>query len=208
MPNPYTIVDAINQVVETIGEFPMGGTLRPSAQSPADTSSIYWRAETFIDRAIYQVLAQGWPENTERSRPFVAAAGTGHVNMTGFLSAKSSGPDHYRNLVIRLHAGGPKLYDADKRTFDLVANSTVYLDVTVLLAWEDLPVKLADVVIAQAKLAFQRRLQNSQLADQQMQQEYMQAEIRADRNEAAQSDLPFNTRPMIPQPQQGRQQEQ
>jgi len=195
MPNPYTIVDAINQVVETIGEFPMGGTTRPSAGG--DTTSIYWRAETFIDRALYQVLAQGWPENTERARSFTAS-GSGFVTLTNILSIKATGPDHYRTLVIRNNAGTPTVYDADKRTFNLGASATVFLDVTVLLAWEDLPVKLADVVIAQAKLLFQRRLQNSQLADSQMQQEYVQSEMRADRNEASRSDLPPNTQPMFP----------
>jgi hypothetical protein len=196
MPNPYTIVDAINQVVETIGEFPMGGTTRPSAGG--DTTSIYWRAETFIDRAMYQVLAQGWPENTERARAFTAN-GSGLVTVANILSIKATGPDHYRTLVIRNNAGTPTVYDADKRTFNLGASAVVYLDVTVLLTWEDIPVKLADVVVAQAKLLFQRRLQNSQLADSQMQQEYIQSEIRADRNEAKRSDLPPNTQPQFPQ---------
>ena len=36
------IVEAINELVETIGEFPMSGTTVPSALSPADTTSIYY----------------------------------------------------------------------------------------------------------------------------------------------------------------------
>ena len=196
MPNQYTIVDAINQIVETIGEFPMGGSVRPSASG--DTSSIYWRAEQHLDRALQQILAQGWPENTERSRQFTAN-GSGFVTLSNILSIKAAGPDHFRNLVIRNNAGTPTVYDADKRTFNLGASATVFLDCTVLLTFEDLPTKLADVVIGQAKLLFQRRLQNSQLADSQMQQEYVQAEIRADRNEAQRSDLPPNTQPQFPQ---------
>ena len=81
MPNPYTIVDAINQVVETTTKFPWGLPMAPSAiitcaatggsqtgTANADTTSIYARAEQFLDRARYQVLAMGWPEHFQPLR--------------------------------------------------------------------------------------------------------------------------------------------
>lgn len=201
MPNPYTIIDAINQVVETVGEFPT--TIQPSAGS-GDTTSIYARAEQFIDRARYQVLSLGWPENTELSRPFVAASG--RISMTGILSIQAAGPDQYRNLVIRKDNTGPAVYDANTRGF--VTTGTVYLDAVVLLNWDDLPLKLADVVVSKAKLLFQRRIQNGQLPDQQLQQEYIQSEMAVDRNEAKESMLPPNTRQNMPPQASGGQQQQ
>ena len=200
MPNPYTIVDAINQVVETVSEFPT--TTQPSAVG--DTTSIYARAEQFIDRARYQVLSLGWPENTEMSRPFTTASS--YISMTGILSIQAAGPDQYRNLVIRKHNSGPAVYDANLRVF--VTTGTVYLDAVILLNWDDLPLKLADVVVSKAKLLFQRRIQNGQLPDQQLQQEYIQAEMAVDRNEAKESMLPPNTRQNMPPQVQGGQQQQ
>ena len=271
MPNPYTIVDAINQIVETVSEFPTNS--QPSASG--DTTSIYARAETFLDRARYQVLALGWPENTELSRPF-NANWLGQVDVDGIMAAQSGGPDQHRNLVIRSQFGIQRVYDANNRTFVVTDTGTtptaaaswangseyfilalsstsaaqwqavglpvgatpavgqriasyigttavggggtvaafssakkVYLDAVVLLTWSDLPLKLADLVIGKAKLLFQRRIQNGQLPDQQLQQEYMQAEMLADRNIASEKLLPPNTRAsMAPQVQGGQQQQQ
>lgn len=271
MPNPYTIVDAINQIVETVSEFPT--TSQPSVAG--DTTSIYARAETFLDRARYQILALGWPENTELSRPF-NANWLGQVDVDGIMAAQSGGPDQHRNLVIRSQYGIQRVYDANTRTFAVTDTGTiptaaaswtagaeyfilavgtttaaqwqavglpvsatptvgqriasyigalapagngtvaafssakkVYLDAVVILNWSDLPLKLADLVIAKAKLLFQRRIQNGQLPDQQLQQEYMQAEMSADRNEASEKLLPPNTRAaMAPTVQGGQQQQQ
>lgn len=188
--NPYTIGDAINQIVESINEFPRSTAGRPSTEAVPDLTSIYYRAECFLDRSKSQVLAQGWPENTERSKLFTHSSGA--ISMANVLSCKAAGPDHYRNLVIRNNA----LFDADKSTATFSAN--VYLDAVVDLTWESLPLRLADLVIANASMLFQRRLQGSQLHDQLNQQEYIAAELRAERNEMSRSDLPPNLRPIFP----------
>lgn len=196
--NPYTVVDAINQIVEAINEFPMSGSTRPSDKNPADLSSIYWRAETYLDRAKKQLLAQGWPENSERGKLFTPVSNA--ISMSGVLACKGSGPDHYRSLVIRNNA----LYDADLKVATFSA--AVYLDVVVDLTWENLPLRLADLCIANARMLFQRRLQGSQLHDTQLQQEYIAAELRTDRNQSKQNDVPPNLRPIFPtggQQQQG-----
>lgn len=72
MPNPYTITDAICQITELVTPFPMAGTLRPSLQAVPDLTTIYARAEQFLDRARYSVLSMGWPENTQMATPYVA----------------------------------------------------------------------------------------------------------------------------------------
>lgn len=216
MPNPYTIVDAINQVVETTTKFPWGLPMAPSAIitgttvvtaavtttiANPDTTSIYARAEQFLDRARYQVLAMGWPENTEMSRAFAATAGK--VALTGansnVLNIKGAGPDGHRNLVIRTDTVSPfavSVYDANLRTFAVTTGTlSIYLDCVLLLTWSDLPTKLADLVIQRAKVMFNRRLgENEQLNDAQLGQEYDISNEVIDRNSMSRQNVPFNTK--------------
>lgn len=99
MPNPYTITDAICQITELVTPFPMAGTLRPSLQAVPDLTTIYARAEQFLDRARYSVLSMGWPENTQMATPYTAK--NSQVAVPGIMSLKASGPDSYKNLVAR-----------------------------------------------------------------------------------------------------------
>lgn len=212
MPNPYTIVDAINQVVETTTKFPWGLPMAPSAIitgtavvtaattttiANPDTTSIYARAEQFLDRARYQVLAMGWPENTEMSRPFVASGNKVSLASANVLNIKGSGPDSHRNLVIRTDGTIVSVYDANLRTFSVTtsATGTIYLDCVLLLTWADLPTKLADLVIQRAKVMFNRRLgENEQLNDAQLGQEYDISNEVIDRNSMSRQNVPFNTK--------------
>lgn len=199
-----TMVDAINEVVETVNEFPMSGTTRPSQQDPVDETSIYARSEDFIVRESMRIQAQGWPENTDLCKPFTPV--DGRVTLpASILRVKGAGPDGHRSLVIREEVVDEdgvtvpyrRLYDANRNTFDM-GTDDVFLDAVVLLDIEDLPRTLQDVIVGSAKMKFQRRMQGSQLADQQLMMEYMQAEAVADRNRPKQDAFTFNLRPMIP----------
>lgn len=217
--NPYTIVDAINQVTELVTEYPWGLSVAPSAiitcaavgasqtgVATPDSGSVYSRAEQFLDRARYQVLALGWPENTEMSKPFTISATK--VDLSNVFSVKASGPDAYRDIVIRYDTGTSKYgaYDANGRTF-VFSGTQLYLDAVVSLTWQDLPIKLADLVISRAKLMFQRRLgKNDQLTDAQLAQELGVADESADRNKFDKVNLPPNLDKMSNPANQNRQQ--
>lgn len=218
--NPYTIVDAINQVTELVTEYPWGLSVAPSAiitcaavgasqtgVATPDSGSVYSRAEQFLDRARYQVLALGWPENTEMSKPFTISSTK--VDLSNVFSVKASGPDAYRDIVIRWDTAttaGYKAYDANARTF-VFSGTTLYLDAVVSLTWQDLPIKLADLVISRAKLMFQRRLgKNDQLTDLQLTQELGVADESADRNKFDKVNLPPNLDKMSNPANQNRQQ--
>lgn len=209
-----TMVEAINEVVETVQEFPMSGALRPSRQDPVDTTSIYARAEEFIDRESMRIQAHGYPENTDLCRPFTPA--TDRVTLPqNVLRVRAAGPDAHRTLVIREEVVDEpvydeqgnqtgttpvpyrRLYDANRQTFS-AGTGPVFLDAVILLDVEDLPRTLQDVVVGSAKMKFQRRMQGSQLADQQLMMEYMQAEAVVDRNKAKDDAMLFNLRPMVP----------
>ena len=212
MASGYTFVQAINEIAETVGEFPMSGTTKPSAAG--DTTSNYARAEQFIDRYSKRVQAQGWPENTTFAKKFTSAQVAGHSS-GGFkigvpdsiLRVKSAGPDAHRTIVIRYDLDADnegtdvpaqRLYDANAQSFEFgTAATDVYVDVVEELDFDKLTVHLQDVIIGQAKMAFQRRLQGNLNMDSALAAEYMQAEAQAPRN-APEIEQPFNTRPMIP----------
>jgi len=223
-----TFVDGINEVVETILEFPMSGIIKPSNQ--ADTSSVYYRAEQFIDRENRRIQAWGWPENTRQSVLYTTTdgndpvspttpAGGGWVQFTTagtVLKVRGSGPDSYRNLVLRKSSwvydndtyNSTFLYDADRSSFDVRkgtfhgsssadSEEDVFIDITEILDFEYLPSHLQDVIISRAKMTFQRRMQGNPQMDVTLNQEYMQAEASALRNKP-ETDQNFNVRPMIP----------
>tara|TARA_Y100000114_G_scaffold1489_3_gene1239 strand:+ start:860 stop:1504 length:645 start_codon:yes stop_codon:yes gene_type:complete len=201
----YTFVEAINEVVEVIGEFPMTGNTKPSAQS--DTTSNYRRAEDFIDRFNKRIQSQGWPENTTVAKKFTTASNGGNfqIDLTSagtVLRVKSAGSSAHRDLVLRVDTGDSnklKVFDAnrDSFTFSTAAAEDIFLDVVTELAFENLTPHLQDVIISQAKIAFQRRLQGNMNMDGALNSEYVQAEAQAPRN-APDIEQPFNTRPMIP----------
>ena len=189
MASGMTFVDAINELVETIGEFPMSGTTKPSAQSTPDTTSIYFQAERFMDRESRRYQSQGWPENTTLAKLFTSVSNKITIADT-VLRVRGAGPDHYRNLVIRDDGGVQRLYDSDRESFkffDINQNghtteASIFLDVVDELTFEKLPPLLQDVIVAAAKMKFQRRFQTNATIDQQLIQEYMIAESMLDRN--------------------------
>jgi hypothetical protein len=123
-----TMVEAINEVVETITEFPMSGATKPSASG--DTTSVYRRAEDFIVREDKRMQSQGWPENTEANvrldlatavgsddlytvgigTPAAADAASTFLFDTGVIQSntagstlrvRGAGEDEHRTLVLR-----------------------------------------------------------------------------------------------------------
>lgn len=176
MPNPYTIIDAVNQVTEVLVPFPWS----LSTLTANDDSSIYYVANQFLDRARSEVCSQGVDGNVENAVAYTATSSkvslTQAPNAYAELSVRGAGPDAYRNIALRWDTTStPQLrpYDMDNRTFNVTssATGTLYLDVVRLLPWESLTVKTAEAIIAKAKLAFQRRYAPEQLKDAQLVQE-------------------------------------
>ena len=187
---------------------------------PTDTTSVYSRAEEFITSESMRIQAHGFPDDTDMCRRFTP--GSNLITLSqNVLRIRGAGPDAHRTLVIReevVTEAVPdpdtgvltdtdvpyrRVYDANRQTFD-VGTADVFLYAVVLLDIEDLPRTLQDVVVGSAKMKFQRRMQGSQLADQQLMMEYMQAEAVVDRNRPKDDAMLFNVRPMVPQsaPQQ------
>ena len=209
-----SFVDAINEVVETVLEFPMtagaSGEGKPSENG--DSTSIYYRAEQFIDREDRRIQAWGWPENTQKSKKFTAVALSKNIIFSSageVLKVRGAGPDGHRTLVMRKDGANTKLYDADLGSFNIPAADAgdVYLDVVEQLDFGYLPTHVQDVIVARAKWTFQRRMQGNMQLDAALMQEYMQAETTAVRNKP-EAEEAFNVRPKMgpsPSPQQPQQ---
>ena len=195
-----SVIDAINEIVETVGEFPLASNTNPVPDGTG--TSIYHRARQFLDREDKRLQSLGWPENTIMSKKFTAngsngTIGSGEGLTTTVLRVRAAGPDAHRTIVMREAGGTQLLHDSNADTNNFGNSAEVYLDTVYLLDFIDLPSLLQDVIVAKAKMEFQRRIQGNPQLDQALYQEYIQAEVALDRIRPD-TVQPFNVQPMIP----------
>ena len=196
--NGMTLVGGINEIVETIGEFPMVDPGDGSADPAAGGTSIYSRARDVLERETKRALSEGWPENTELGKKFTinavdAGTNEGEIAVTAdlddVLEIQGSGPDRHRNLVLRTTGGVLKVYDADLKSYNLAIRdgaswrTDIFLDVTLNIAFPEITPLLQDYIVAKAKMTFQRRLQGNPAVDQALQQEFIMASRAVGRND-------------------------
>ena len=212
-----SIIEAINEIVETIGEFPMstGGTV------PTGTgTSIYDRARQFLDRESKFVQSWGWPENTVIAKKYVASEGSAGskktpelTNAAIILTLRASGGSAHRNLVARQDADDSnklKIYDGNNGTFIFRDDEELFVDQVEALkgytagptnasAWgfEIATVPLQQAIVDQAKIKFQRRYQGSMESEAGLVQEAAVSDIRVQRNQVD-TTQPLNVQPLIP----------
>ena len=192
MASGMTIKDAVNEMVETIGEYPLGA----SAATPDGTgTSIYDRARQFLDREDKRMQSMGWPENTVMSKEFTASGGDIGIPNT-ILRVRAAGSSAHRNMIIRDDSGTQKLYDGNADTFAFGSTEKVYLDVVSKLDFIDLPPLMQDVVVAKSKMEFQRRIQGSPQVDAALMQDYAVSQAALDRHPMV-AEQPFNTQPLM-----------
>jgi len=204
-------VGAINEILESIGEFPISGgsdgNTIPSASS--DTTSIARRAEDFLKRETRRIQSLGWPETTIRTKSYTASTSGGStvsLSSDRTLSVRGTGPDAHRSFGIV----GVNLYDANAGTTTILptdqtgaGSALVYLTISqeVSASWpanfEENSPRLKDVIVSHTKMIFQRRMLGNSWADPALQQEYIMAELSANRNTVDIDMQPFNTVPAI-----------
>ena len=210
-----SIIEGINEIVETIGEFPMANT---ASSTPSGTgTSIYDRARQYLDRESKFVQSWGWPENTIIGKSYTAS-GAGAItitNPTKVLNVRAGGGSSHRNLVMRYNSSTLQLYDGNAGTFTFKANEVVYVDEVEALAaavnsggaadsawgFELATPQLQQAIVDQAKLKFQRRYQGSMEVEAGLMQEAAMSDIRTNRL-APDIQQPYNVQPMMmPSPQ-------
>lgn len=153
--NGMTKLDAVNMALSGINEY------RVTSLDTGGTS-VQADAERYVDDSTRYFCAMGWPCNTRRSAAFTPSSATFEITLASdVLRVRGAGPDQHRNLVIR----GDKVYDADKGTNSMGSANAVFMDVAVLLSFEDLDPMLKELVAKHAQQQFVRRFSASQLSD-------------------------------------------
>lgn len=199
--NDAAVKDAVNEVLESIGELPV-----TNCPTSAVGSSIANRALRFLERANVRTQAMMWPENTALSK---TATVSNHVGTAGLaLALRPAGADSHRSLVVRENGNNQIVFDSDAGSA-LSGSTTIQVDMCTKVAFKDLSYHLRENIIKSASQEFQRRLQGSPQADQMIGQERMFADARTSRPEAMKKNAPLKnaTSPFAQQQQPQSQQD-
>lgn len=144
-------LDAVNSILEAIGESPVNSLSSGNADAEA--------AERKIDEITKQVLAKGWDCNTFYDLRLTPNNAGEIVLPSNTLKVDSSDTDAGRKVTFR--AG--KLYDLEKNSFVFTAPVTVNL--VELQAFDDLPYALANYIMCRAGRIFQEGSMGSATLD-------------------------------------------
>lgn len=170
------IVEAVNELLETIGEFPVS-----TVPLLSNDGTVAGRALSFLERANIRTQAMGWPENM-----VYAYTGTGAavlaLNAGDILGVQGTGSDGHRTLGLRASGSTQEIYDADAGS-TVGTTETIQVDVIQKLAWDDISEHLRENIVKAAAMEFQRRLQGSQTQDAMISQERQLADGRIPRND-------------------------
>lgn len=182
--------DAVNEVLEAIGEYPVAD---PTGGESGTYSGIADRAKTFLAREKIRILALGWPENT-----YLATTATSGSPPSDSLWVQASGADAHRTFSL----GDGAILDMNDGGATISVDVTV--DAVVNLDWADIPARLKDLIVASAKLAFNRAIIGNPQTATMYTTEYALAEARATRNEVRTGpQLPNLRSPLTPQQDAG-----
>ena len=138
-----TTLDAVNELLEAIGEPPVTALDTGGVSDEAD-------AERILDREVKRQLTKGWVANTETDREF-ALDGSNEIVLTDILTVL--GPGESESRYYRLAIRNGKLYDRKENSFTFA--ESVHLDVVVDLPLTELPEKLAWYIVLEAAVAYQ-----------------------------------------------------
>jgi hypothetical protein len=123
---PTTLLDAVNELLSTIGEAPVN-SLGDNLTSDVAT------AKATLERVSREVQAAGWHFNTEKDYPLVPSE-DGSITLPANCVRADIDPMRYTD--IDLVQRGSKLYDRLNHTYNI--GQTIYADLVVLLDFEEL----------------------------------------------------------------------
>jgi hypothetical protein len=202
-PGNLGVLDAVNEVLESVGEFPVASVTSSSG------TSIESRALKFLERANIRVQSMGWPDNMVYAK---SDTGTNHVDgayRNTMLGVVGSGTSGNRTFTVGRNTGtDPFIYDSDSGTN--VTSETIQIDIIHKIPFHQCSIGLQHNIVKTAAQDFQRRLQGSGQADQMLTQERGIADSMATRNNPVRRNavLP-NVQPIFSQtPASGQGQEQ
>lgn len=152
MANPtlMTELEAVNIMLGAIGESPVSSLDDPSLVDVA-------LAKTILDETNVSVQTPGTHFNTEMDAPITADT-DGFINVPiNCAKIDTVGDSVDLDLVLR----GTKVYDRDNRTFTFAIPTTIYVDMVLLLPFEEIPQYARRYVCVKAARRFQARVVGS-----------------------------------------------
>lgn len=143
---PTTELDAVNILLGTIGESPI--TSLGEAVSQADVAV----AQSVLREITITVESEGWHFNTEVNWPLIPTTGTNEIPLpANCIEIDTVGVSRDIDVAIR----GARLYNRTNRTYTFP--KTIYVDMTLLLPFEELPQAARNYITIRAARVFQQR---------------------------------------------------
>lgn len=147
--SPTTELDALNTLLSSIGESPINSL--DGVAGVADAVI----ARQVLQEIMVQVQEEGWHWNTEENIRLSPDMNTKTITVPyGCIQADSR--DRSKNVVVR----GQRLYDKTNHTF--LFESSVLVDMTILLEFTDIPQAARHYITIRAARVFQERVVGSQ----------------------------------------------
>lgn len=172
-----TVLDAVNELLEAIGEYP-ASMLDSGGQSDVA------QAETIIHAETKKVLAEyEWHQTTEDDVTLAVEANGRIPLASNILRVDTMGRSQSVNVARR----GPWLYDLKNHTYTFTEPVTCKL--VKALAFHECTPALKDYITKRAKLRFQRAVQGSVAQDRLVLEELENAKRAAFREDTANQDL-------------------
>ena len=142
---PTTKLEAINELLEAIGESPVNSATNTGLVE-ADLAS------SRIDKISRQVQKRGWHWNTLKDYVLEPDISNNIQLPASTVEVDTVGSSAHKDYVQR----GTRLYDRDNNTFTIT--DPVVVDITLLLDFDDLPENARDYIVMRAARKFQERL--------------------------------------------------
>jgi len=145
---PTTELEAVNECLENIGQAPVS-TL--AGDLGVDTQI----ALNYVTKTNRELQSQGWYWNTEEEYVLTPNGDNDILLPANTLSVRPDGNDAGRKLVQR----GSRLYDSDNQTYSFT--SSVQVELTLGLAFTDLPETARRYIALRAARLFQDRIEGN-----------------------------------------------
>lgn len=154
---PMTELDAVNGMLEIIGAPPAN-----SLTSPQRSDVV--RAVNALDRAALIIQSHGWYWNTELE-VLISNAGASTYYMplaTNVITARVSDRSLNSTTQNYVYRNG-RLYNRQSRTYNFQGISSIYVDQTVLVEFEEMPQPARLAIFRRAAIDFQEGSLGAQL---------------------------------------------
>lgn len=147
-PTPTTELDAVNIMLSVIGESPVN-----SLDDNLVVDAVI--AKDILREVAKEVQSEGWHFNSESNYPLPLSVG-GEVSVPpNTVSVKASLMNSVQDITVR----GGRLYDRERHTF--LFTQTQYVEIVLMLPFDDLPETARRYILVRAGRIFQDRIVGS-----------------------------------------------